>query len=112
MSFAVSRRTREIGVRVALGAGRRRIVFAVLGHSLTQVAFGVLAGAGLLFVIVFILSEGRLLSQLASSGRVAEAILGSVAYLAVMIGVCGLACIVPTQRALRIEPTEALRADG
>lgn len=112
LSFAVSRRTREIGVRVALGAGQRRIVFAVLRHSLVQVTLGVLAGAGLLFVIVFIASSGRFLSQVASSGRAAEAILASLAYLLLMVGVCALACIVPTQRALRIEPTEALRADG
>lgn len=35
-----------------------------------------------------------------------------VAYAAVMLGVCLLACVVPTRRALRVEPTEALRADG
>ena len=34
------------------------------------------------------------------------------AYAVLMMGVCMLACIVPTRRALRVEPTEALRADG
>jgi putative ABC transport system permease protein len=99
MSFTVSRRTREIGIRVALGARPARVVRSILRRPLTQVAAGIVAGgflvAGLTFPIY-----GRL----------------SLTYVAVMIGylvlmtaVCLLACIVPTLRALRIEPVEALR---
>lgn len=45
MAFTVSRRTREIGVRVALGSNRRRIVLSVLRRPLTHVATGIAVGA-------------------------------------------------------------------
>jgi hypothetical protein len=48
MSFTVARRTREIGVRVALGARRRRVLTAIFRRPLTQVGLGVAAGAALI----------------------------------------------------------------
>src|SRR5688572_28807810 len=51
MSFAVSRRTREIGVRVALGATPRRIVAAVFAQPLRQLGMGLLAGALLVWAL-------------------------------------------------------------
>jgi putative ABC transport system permease protein len=102
LSFTVARRTREIGVRVALGASRRRVVAAIFRRPLTQVGFGVAAGGALIGVTAFVLSEGGLsLKQLALL----------TAYAALMLGVCLLAAVVPTRRALRVEPTEALRAE-
>jgi ABC-type antimicrobial peptide transport system permease subunit len=105
MSFTVSRRTREIGVRVALGADRRRIVGAIFSRALTQVGLGVVVGGVIFLGLVFLLSEG----SVRPGGR--ELLITSM-YLTVMLGVCLLACIVPARRALGIEPTEALRADG
>jgi len=102
MSFTVSRRTREIGVRIALGASPRRVIAAVFRRPLTQVGLGVVAGGGLVAVLV----RGAMgVLSVREVGLVA-------AYAGVMMGVCMLACIVPTRRALRVEPTEALRADG
>jgi putative ABC transport system permease protein len=98
MSFTVSRRTREIGIRVALGAAPPRVVAAIFSRPLAQVAVGVAAGGGLVFVLT------RLVTGL-SLREVALV----VAYMTLMMGVCLLACIVPTQRALRIQPTEAPR---
>jgi predicted permease len=98
MSFTVARRTREIGIRVALGASRRRVVAAVFARPLTQVGLGVVAGGVLAAVL-----GGR-----ATPG----ALLGALAYAVLMLGVCLLACVVPTRRALQVQPTEALRADG
>ena len=106
LSFTVSRRTREIGVRVALGADRRRIVSAILSRTARHVGAGVLAGALLGLFLAFALSEGAWRpSALQGGGLLA-------AYVAVMSAVCMLAAIVPTRRALRIEPMEALNADG
>jgi hypothetical protein len=51
MSFTVARRTREIGIRVALGASRRRVVAAVFARPLAQVGLGVVAG-GVLTVLL------------------------------------------------------------
>jgi predicted permease len=103
MSFTVSRRTREIGIRVALGADRRRVALTIFRRPLTQVAFGVLAG-GVLMALLMIAASGFAVRP--------KAMALLALYAAFMMLVCMLACIVPTRRALRIEPTEALRGDG
>ncbi|HEX2203806.1 MAG TPA: FtsX-like permease family protein, partial [Longimicrobium sp.] len=103
MSFAVSRRTREIGVRVALGADARRIVAAIFSRALAQVALGVLVGGALTAALTLMVSGG------AVSAKGAALV---AAHMALMVGVCMLACVEPTRRALRVPPTEALRADG
>jgi hypothetical protein len=102
MSFTVARRTREIGVRVALGASARSIALAIFRRPLTQVALGVLAGAGVVGMLV-----RAVIGQL--SGPELALVVG---YALLMMVVCMLACIVPTRRALRVQPTEALRAEG
>ena len=101
MSFTVSRRTREIGIRIALGADARRIVAGTLSHAFRQVGAGVAAGGALVGLLTWTISG--------LSARESGVI---VAYVLVMLGVCLLASIVPTGRALRVQPTEALRADG
>lgn len=104
MSFTVSQRTREIGIRLALGADRRRLVLTIFRRPLTQVALGIAAGAAPIAALVLASAEG-------ASTSVRGAALVS-AYAASMLAVCTLACVVPTRRALRVEPTEALKADG
>ena len=109
LAFTVARRTREIGVRVALGATRRRLVAAIFRRPLTQVTLGVAAGALLIVLGAFVLSRGdgslvRFEVSLAQLGVL-------LAYVTIMLAVCMLACVVPTRRALSVEPSEALRAD-
>jgi predicted permease len=113
LSFTVARRTREIGVRVALGASRRRIVTAIFRRPLIQVGAGVIAGGFLVGLITVVLSAPP---DSGSAGLAAAArafTLGQVgqiaAFATLMMGVCLFACIVPTRRALGVEPTEALR---
>jgi hypothetical protein len=115
LSFTVSKRTREIGVRVAVGASPRSVVATIFRRPLTQVGIGIVVGAflvGLGSVVVrnhqpdtamgmHTLAGGLSLGQLAML----------IGYSALMLGVCLLACIVPTRRALGVEPTEALRAE-
>jgi ABC-type antimicrobial peptide transport system permease subunit len=103
MSFTVARRTREIGIRVALGASRRRVVTAIFRRPIAQVAIGVVAGATMVAGVVWGLSVGTI-----SARQVAYVVL----YAMLMMAVCLLACVVPTRRALGVEPTEALRGDG
>jgi ABC-type antimicrobial peptide transport system permease subunit len=112
MAFAVARRRREVGVRVALGAGRRRIVIAILGHTMLQVGLGVLAGAMLLLGIGMVISEGQLFAWVTADGRAPQIVAGTLVYLMLMLAFCALSCIAPTRRALGIEPSEALKADG
>ena len=101
MSFTVSRRTREIGVRVALGAPKTRVVLAVFRRPLVQVAIGLVAG-GLLTAV---------LMGLVGSVPSLRAIAGFAAYMTAMAAICLLGCLTPTMRALAVQPSEALRAD-
>lgn len=107
LSFIVARRTREIGIRVALGADTRRVITAIFRRPLIQVSLGVLAGNLLLALMGSIETEMPGLNGQLSMGQLAILAL----YGLVMLGVCLLACIVPTRRALSVEPTIALRAD-
>ena len=112
LSFAVARRTREIGVRVALGASNRAVMTAIFRRPLSQVAAGVTVGTLLVGVVVVLL--GAPPGARPADGPAASSalqVLMLVAYAAAMFGVCMLACIVPTRRALRVQPTVALRAE-
>ena len=99
-SFTVSRRTREIAVRVALGAQVSNIVTTVFRGPFFQVAVGVALGC---------LMMGSLVSVFGTVTRHAALLL---VYGATMVGVCALACIGPLLRVLRVEPTDVLRDDG
>lgn len=100
MSFAVSRRTREIGVRVALGGSPWRIVIAVFAHPLRQLGMGLIAGALLVWALQGGVDNGPPTpTQLLTLG----------VYTMLMAVVCLVACVVPTRRALAVQPTEALR---
>jgi hypothetical protein len=97
MSFTVSRQTREIGIRIALGADRRRIITGVFSRAMMQIGTGIIAGAVIWFyVIVDVLGGGDRIGLLLVAAAVL-ALVGTVA------------CGVPVRRALHIEPAEALR---
>lgn len=100
LSFTVSRRTREIGIRIALGAEPGRVLGAVFRRAFVQVGTGIAVG-GLLV--------GALTYGATGLSAVQVALIGG--YLFVMVGVCLAACVVPVRRAFAIEPTEALRAE-
>jgi predicted permease len=97
MSFTVARRTREIGIRAALGASSGRIVRSIFSRAVLQLSAGVLAGSALA-ALVGLGSTRQLLLLVAADG--------------VMLVVGLMACAVPLRRALGIDPTEALRAEG
>jgi putative ABC transport system permease protein len=112
MSFTVSRRTREIGVRVALGAPKTRVVLAVFRRPLVQVALGLLAG-GLLTAFLLGLRDiadaiGR---DPAGSMPSVRELAVFAAYMVGMAATCLLGCLTPMRRALAVEPSEALRAE-
>jgi predicted permease len=104
MSFTVARRTREIGIRVALGGNRRSVILAIFRRPLVQVTLGAALG------VVFMLALWITLSD-PGYGPTAVGVAQIVGFAAVMLGVCLLACVVPTRRALAIEPMDALRAE-
>lgn len=110
MSFTVSRRTREIGIRLALGSDPRRVSLAIFRRPLIQTALGITLGsayAALLTKVVVVGDEAAVVGGFWPRGAALVAV-----YALVITCVCFLACVVPLRRALGVEPTEALRADG
>lgn len=104
VSGSVSERTREIGIRVALGASRHTILGRVLGEGLRLTGLGVLIG-----VAGAALSSRALVTLLFGISPLDTATyLGVVALLA---GVSVVACAMPALRAARVQPTTALRAE-
>ena len=99
MSVSVARRTREIGLRAALGATPTRILAEILRRAIVLIGSGVAAGNGALLLLVYFSDEATL-------AGVGDALLKTSA---VMLTVGLLACVEPAVRALRIQPTDALR---
>jgi putative ABC transport system permease protein len=104
LSGSVAERTREIGVRSALGASRGRILALVLGQGLALTGLGVAIG----------LAGAAAASQVLVTMLFGVSRLDPVTYLGV-IGLLGavsvLACSVPAWRAARVDPARALRAE-
>jgi predicted permease len=104
VAFTVTRRTREIGIRVALGASHSDVIRAVAMDSIILTLIGLALGVGAWFVL------GHLLSKLlVGSGPTDNLIVGGVVMLVLLTTLT--ACWLPVRRALRINPIEALRAE-
>jgi hypothetical protein len=105
MSISVSRRTREIGVRMALGANPRHVLSGIVAHAMVLMGSGVAAGGGLVLLFVA-LGSGP-------TGRPVDDLVSFTAWIgmtsAVMLAAGLLACVEPARRALRINPINALR---
>lgn len=109
LSFTVARRTREIGVRVALGASRQRVVAATFRRPLLQITLGIVVGTAIIFTAATLMQNTEFPGS--ENGLTVRGMAMIVGYGLVMLGVCMLGCLVPTRRALNIEPTIALRAE-
>ena len=104
LAYSVARRTREIGVRMALGAARQRVVGMVLGDSLVPVISGSLIG------IVAALALTRLMRALLYGVSATDPM--TFALVVVVLPAVGiLASIVPAARAARVDPIVALREE-
>ena len=104
LAYAVAQRTREIGVRRALGAADRGILRLVVGQGLRQVALGL--GIGLALAAGFGMALGGILYRVSGSDPLAYA-----GALVLFTLVAILACAAPARRALRVAPMQALRYD-
>lgn len=105
MTFAVSRRTAEIGIRLALGASNWQVIRAILGTSFATMCAGLAIGVGLAVAVAhplaFFLAEGI--------KPMDSVTFGSVILICLVAG--GIAAIIPAQRALSIDPKSALRVE-
>jgi predicted permease len=102
MSYAVAQRTREIGIRMALGAQRRQVLGMVIGQGMVLALLG--AGFGLAAAF----ASTRLLASLLF-GTAANDPFAYISVSALLIAVSLAACFVPARRASRIDPIVALR---
>ncbi|HEX3878414.1 MAG TPA: ABC transporter permease [Bryobacteraceae bacterium] len=104
ISYGVSRRTREIGLRLALGSSRRDVLRAVLGRSIALLACGVLLGAAAGVALT------RSITTLVYNVSATDPLtFTAAAALLVLVGI--MACLVPAARASRIDPAVALREE-
>jgi putative ABC transport system permease protein len=104
LSYVVSRRTREIGIRVAIGAGRARVLRMVLGGGVSLALVGIGAGLILAFAVT------RLLRGLLHGVTPADPSTFAVVAIA-LTGVAALASLVPAWRASRVDPVVALKSE-
>ena len=102
LSYEVARRTREIGIRTALGAQRREIFRLVLGQGLT------LAGIGAIVGVTAAIGFTRYLGSLLYGVRATDP-LTFVTIVFILIAVALIACYLPSRRATRVDPMVALR---
>ena len=104
MSYSVSRRNREIGIRIALGARAGDVVRLVVGQGM------VLVGLGLALGILGALALSGAISGLLYGVRSTDP--GTFGLVAILLGgVAGAACYVPARRAAKVDPVEALRCE-
>ena len=104
LAFSVSGRTREFGIRMALGAQRKDILADVLGEGLVMASIGV--AAGIVLGLVVTTAAGKYIGELQQPG-VLVFVLSSVVILAAAV----IASAIPANRAARVNAVEALRAE-
>jgi predicted permease len=101
MAYAVTQRTQEIGVRMAVGAQRWQVSWLILKRGLVQLAAGLTIGVAAALLLGRVLRAGIMPTDPAT-----------VAAVALLLSlVCVAACLLPARRATRVDPVVALRAD-
>jgi predicted permease len=105
ISYSVSQRFNEIGIRVALGAGRPSVLWMFVRQGLVLAVVGLALGLGVS------MSVTRLMSSLLFDTPPTDTVTFALVSL-VLLGVTLLACAIPARRALRIDPVQALRSVG
>jgi putative ABC transport system permease protein len=104
IAFSVARRTREIGIRIAIGARPGAVLAGVMRQGLTLAVLGLLAGFALAAVVAQVLAG--LLYGISPIDPVAWS-----AATVVLLGVAALANAMPAYRAMQVDPSSALRAE-
>jgi len=104
LAYAVSQRTREIGIRTALGAQRREIMALVMQRTMLLIAWGI--GLGLVSALLLTKAFARSFAKFGELDFVT-----CVAVSIFLAGVATLASYLPARKALRVDPAQALRCE-
>ncbi|HEY3741691.1 MAG TPA: ABC transporter permease [Bryobacteraceae bacterium] len=104
LAYSVTRRTNEIGVRMALGAQRSDVIWLVIRQAMGQTAFGAAAG------IAVVIASSRLIASLLYGVRPNDPAM-MIAAVAALALVCAGAAWIPARRATRLDPVVALREE-
>ena len=104
LAYSVAQRTREIGIRIALGATKQRVAMTVMSQGILLSALGALLGlVGARWGAKLIGSQLYGVQQTDATSFIVSA--------AVLVGIALLACLLPVRRAVRVDPMIAMRAD-
>src|SRR6185312_14996000 len=104
IAYSVAERTRELGIRVALGADRRSVMRLIVGEGLTLAAIGIVVGLAGAWMLT-----GSLRTLLYEVNPIDPTVLSLTCGAVLLVTV--VASYVPARRALRVDPMIALRAD-
>ena len=104
MAYAISRRTREIGIRMAIGASQGQVLAIVARRALLLIGSGTVVG------LVVALAAGRFLEQILYGVQPTDPLTLAIVLL-MMLAIATLACWIPARRAIRINPVTALRQE-
>ena len=104
MAYAVSRRTREIGIRMAIGATRAQVLSSVARSAAILIGTGLVLGLGMALI------AGRLLERVLYGVKPNDPPTFAIVF-AIMLGVGAAATFLPARRATRIDPMQALRQE-
>jgi putative ABC transport system permease protein len=104
MTFSVSRRIREIGIRLALGASAGKVIRMICGQGAWQICIGM--AIGFLFGFALVRVAGAVLFQMRPNDPFVMTLVA-----AVLVGTASVACLIPARRATRVDPVVALRME-
>ena len=110
MAYAVSQRTREIGIRMALGANRTDVLRMILRQGMTLVVIGVVLGLGGAYLLTKYLESLLDLKSMLYGVKVGDPLTyGVIALILTLVAL--VACYIPARRATRVDPLVALRSE-